>query len=72
MQETQETGVQSLGWDHPLGDEMANRSSILAWKTPRTEEMLFSQSSASISIISAALNSLPCETPLPLESFLFS
>ena len=38
MQETQETRVLSLGWEDPLEDEMATRSSILAWKIPRTEE----------------------------------
>ena len=34
MQENQETGVQSLGWEDPLEKEMATRSSILAWKNP--------------------------------------
>ena len=29
MQETQETGVQSLGWDNPLKEGMATHSSIL-------------------------------------------
>ena len=38
MQETQETRVQSLGWEDPLEEEMATRSSILAWKIPWTEE----------------------------------
>ena len=33
-----ETGVQSLGWEDLLEKEMATRSSILAWKIPRTEE----------------------------------
>ena len=28
----QETQVQSLGWEDPLGKEMATHSSILAWK----------------------------------------
>ena len=34
----QETGdlVQSLGWDDPLEEEMANHSSILAWRIPQT------------------------------------
>ena len=32
MQETQETWVQSLGWEDPLEEEMATYSSILAWK----------------------------------------
>ena len=30
MQETQETCVQSLGWEDPLEEEMATHSSILA------------------------------------------
>ena len=30
MQEMQETQVQSLGWEDPLDEEMANHSSILA------------------------------------------
>jgi len=38
MQETQETRVQSLGWDDPLKKEMATHSSILVWELPRTEE----------------------------------
>ena len=36
MQETQGTWVQSLGWEDPLGEEMATHSSILAWKIPWT------------------------------------
>ena len=38
MQETQETWVQSLGWEDPLEEEMATHASILAWKIPWTEE----------------------------------
>ena len=34
----QETWVQSQSWEDPLEKEMATRSSILAWKIPRTEE----------------------------------
>ena len=34
----QETWVQSLGWEDPLEKEMANHSSILAWKIPWTEK----------------------------------
>ena len=34
MQETQETGIQSLGLEDPLEKEMATRSSILAWGIP--------------------------------------
>ena len=37
MWETQETWVQSLGWEDPLGKEMATHSSILAWETPWIE-----------------------------------
>ena len=33
-----ETRVQSLGREDPLEKEMANYSSILAWKIPWTEE----------------------------------
>ena len=32
------TWVQSLGREDPLEEEMATRSSILAWRMPRTEE----------------------------------
>ena len=34
----QETRVRSLGWEDPLEKGMATRSSILAWRIPRTEE----------------------------------
>ena len=34
VQETQETWVQSLGWEDPLEKEMVTHSSILAWKNP--------------------------------------
>ena len=34
----QETQVHSLGWDNPLEEEMASHSSILAWRSPWTEE----------------------------------
>jgi len=34
----QKTPVQSLAWEDPLEEEMATHSSILAWKTPWTEE----------------------------------
>ena len=30
--------VQSLGWEDPQEEEMANHSSILAWRIPWTEE----------------------------------
>ena len=34
----QETRVQSLGWEDALEKGMATHSSILAWRTPWTEE----------------------------------
>ena len=33
-----ETRVRSLGWENPLEKETATHSSILAWRTPWTEE----------------------------------
>ena len=33
---TQETWVQSLGWEDPLEKETATHSTILAWRIPRT------------------------------------
>ena len=38
MQEMQETSVQPLGGDDPLEKGMETHSSILAWRTPWTEE----------------------------------
>ena len=34
----QETWVRSLGWENPLEKEMATLSSIIAWRSPWTEE----------------------------------
>ena len=34
----QETQVQSLSWEDPLEEEMANHSSILAWRIPWIKE----------------------------------
>ena len=34
----QETQVRSLGWEDPLGKEMATLSNILAWRIPWMEE----------------------------------
>ena len=34
----QKIRVQFLGWEDPLGKEMATRSSILAWRIPLTKE----------------------------------
>ena len=33
-----ETQIQSLGWEDALEKEMATHSSILAWKSPWTEQ----------------------------------
>ena len=38
VQETKETWVRSSGWEDPLEKGMATHSSILAWRTPQTEE----------------------------------
>ena len=38
MWEMQKTQFQSVDWEDPLVEEMAARSSILAWKMPWTEE----------------------------------
>ena len=38
MQEMPETQVHSLGQEGPLKEEMSTHFSILAWKTPWTEE----------------------------------
>ena len=38
MKEPQETRVRSLGREEPLEKELATHSSILAWRTPWTEE----------------------------------
>ena len=34
----QETQVQSMGWENPLEKGMVAHSSVLAWRTPWTEE----------------------------------
>ena len=36
--ETKEMHVRPLGQEHPLEEEMATYSNILAWEIPRTEE----------------------------------
>ena len=38
MQEVQEMQVRFLDWEDPLEKEMATHSSILAWRTPPSEE----------------------------------
>ena len=37
MQETQETWVQSLGWEDPLEEDVATHSSIPAWEISWTK-----------------------------------
>ena len=46
----QETQVQSLGWEDTLKKGMASHSSILAWRTPGTEEPGGLQSTGSQSV----------------------
>ena len=36
---TQETWLQSLGWEDPQEEGKATHSSILAWRNPGTEEL---------------------------------
>ena len=50
MQETQETGIQSLGQEDPLEKEMTTPSSILACKIPWTEELGGLQSMGSLRV----------------------
>ena len=38
MQKMQETRDRSLGWEDPLEEGMATRSTVLAWRIPWTEE----------------------------------
>ena len=38
VQETQEMQARPLGGEDPLEEGMATRSSVLAWRTARTEE----------------------------------
>ena len=40
IQEVQQMQVWSLGWEGCLEKEMATRSSILAWKTPWTGDLV--------------------------------
>ena len=39
MQETQEMQIHSLGWENPLEEDMATRSSILTLKPLWTEQL---------------------------------
>ena len=38
MQEKEEMGVPSLGWEDPLEEGMTTHSRILAWRIPGTVE----------------------------------
>ena len=38
VKKMQETWVRSLGWEDPLEEGVTTHSSILAWRTPQTEE----------------------------------
>ena len=46
----QEARIRFLGWEDPLEQEMATRSSILAWEIPWTEEPGWLQSMGSQSL----------------------
>ena len=59
MQETQDTGVQPLGGEDPLEEEMAMHSSILAWEIPWTEEPGGPQSMGSQSLSDLATKQQP-------------
>ena len=63
MQETQETWVQSLGWEDALKEEMANHSTILAWRIPWTEESVGLQSLG----VARVGHDLATEAPPPQE-----
>ena len=47
MRETQGTWVRFLSREDPLAEEVAARSSVLAWETPWTEEPGWLQSMGS-------------------------
>ena len=51
-----EMWVWSLGWEDPLEEEMASHSSILAWKSPLTEEPIRLQSITSQRLLDNASN----------------
>ena len=56
----QETRVQSLGREDALEKEMANLSSISAWKIPWTEEYDWLQSVGSQSQTGLSMHTLVC------------
>ena len=56
-----ETRVQSLDWEDPLEKGVATKSSILAWRTPWTEEPGGLQSMGSQKQLSAAHSLVLCD-----------
>ena len=38
MQEAEEMGGRSLGWEDPLVEGMATHSTVLVWRVPQSEE----------------------------------
>ena len=75
MQETQEMGLQFLGCQDPLEEEMATHSSTLAWEIPWTEEAGGVQSMGSQRVEHnwarphARLRAQPSTLPSELESW---
>ena len=69
MQEMQETQVRSLGQKDPLEEEMATHSSILAQKSPWTEEPggLRSMGSQRVGHYSATINHSLSTKYIPLS-----
>ena len=71
MQENQETWIQSLCWEDPLGKEMVTHSSILAWKILWTEELGRLQSAAAAKSLQSCptlcdpIDSSPPGSPVP-------
>ena len=58
MQEAPETQVRSLGQEDPLEEELATRSTILAWEIPWTENpgRLWSMGSQESDMIAKSLS----------------
>ena len=63
----QETLVQFLGWEDPLEEGMATHSSVLAWRTSRTEKSGGLQSMGVTRIGHNWATTLPCSTTLVPE-----
>ena len=60
-----DTQVQSLGWEDPLKKRMAIPSSILAWKTPWTEEPAADKSFQSCPTLCDPIDGSPPGSPIP-------